>query len=758
MPGHIRLGAPGDLRDYAIANMNQYSKTPANQFAAKLSTGAGSYDDLQNWSYFVMDDWRAGVGKTDPEAGGFLYAEAESRYPNRLTIPNAMSLTVAEDPAYPLNYGWQAGRDLYPNGALQVPSTTGSTGFSRISKRVRAPHDSSYLYFFVLLNSADTDQISVIVHADSAGLPGAELGSAAIITPSGEIGQHMYQVQLAGSGSFTAGTYYHVSLRPTNSGNAFALPFAEQTNTDGFSVYFNVFSVWTAITTGGFCHAVYFPESTSNSALRVVLFPATGNLYSASGPTLYRKTGDDAQWEIVEDYPQNITDLVVVGDELWVAFGDVANYAYVDSSDVSHTGTIEADLFLMAAGRVWATLGPDAYYTNDGVDWVGPIAVARPGQTINGLSFLEDFIYCATDDGLYYIGFGDFVYPVSKWGYLSPTNGKGMINHQGSLWIPLDQSLYRYDGSQMLPVGLDLGEGLPQNRVGIVQGLCGMNNWLVAAVSGINNDQQRSTLWAYNDQGWHFLAATPWGITLSGAMIYERLTRRLYVGGEDSSVWQLPIADSANFNNVTAYPMPKAPFAWMETDWFTGGLLEVFKDCESIYITGEGIDDNGQHVIVYWKDDGSSGWELLGTVTSNRADLRWSDYTTRPNTRQLKIGLALYTQSDNAPVVRAVRLKYHPMVSDWYRWNFPVLVADYQELPGMDRSVYSRAEGEAHLQSLITSVPPFILEDIDGTQYEVKVTGAPIQILDYEYLQSGPKYNALYNLALEQIRPASYGN
>lgn len=754
MPGHIRLGAPGDLRDYAIANLNQYSKTPANQMAAKLSTGAGNYDDLQPWSFFVMDDWRAGVGKTDPEAGGFLYAEAETRYPNRLTMPNALSLTVAEDPSYPLNYGWQAGRDRYPNTTIAV------TGSNRIAKRVRAPYNSSYLYFFVLLNSADTDSITVGVYSDTmAGLPNALLGSSEIILPSGEIGYHLYQVRLAGSGSFTADTYYHVTIQPTNSGNSITLPANNDAGVDDgeFSSYSSLTTTWTAYPTAGFLHAVYFPEATSDPAIRVVLFPATGNLYSASGSTLYRKESDANQWGALAEFSDNITDLVVVGDELWVAFGDIANYKYVDNSDTVQNGNVEADLFLMTGGRVWRTLGPDVYYTNDGVDWVGPIAVAKVGQTITGISFLEDFVYCATDDGLYYIGFGDFVYPVSKWGYLAPTNGKGMAHHQGSLFIPLDQSLYRYDGAQMLPVGLDLGEGLPNSRVGIVQGLCSMNNWLVAAISGIDNDQQRSTLWAYNDQGWHFLAAAPWGITLSGGMIYERLTRRLYVGGEDSSVWQLPIADSANFNNIIAYPMPLSPFAWLETDWFTGGLLEVYKDCESIYVTGDGIDST-HTVVVYWQDDGSAGWELLGTVSSNRAELRWSDYNTRPNTRQLKIGIALYTQDDNAPVVRAVRLKYHPMVSDWYRWNFPVLVADYQELPGMDRSIYSREEGEAHLQSLITSVPPFIYEDIDGVQYEVKVTGAPIQILSYEYLQAGPKYDALYNMAIEQIRPASYGN
>ena len=67
-----------------LTDFRQYLRSNANQLAAKIGTGAGEYSDLESWTAFSMDDWQAGVGKKDPTAGGFLYGESETRWPNRL--------------------------------------------------------------------------------------------------------------------------------------------------------------------------------------------------------------------------------------------------------------------------------------------------------------------------------------------------------------------------------------------------------------------------------------------------------------------------------------------------------------------------------------------------------------------------------------------------------------------------------------------------------------------------------------------------
>jgi len=753
MPGHIQLGAPGDMRDYMLLGMDRYSKVPANQFAAKLSTGAGSYDDLQNWSYLVMDDWRAGVGKKDPEGGGFLYAEAETRYPGRLTLPNALLLnSIDELGTHPLNSGWQPG-EKYPNSTLDIGTTH---SVKRIAHAVNGA-DTGRIYITVWLNGTPTTDVTVALYSSTNNgtndVPDAEIASASFYTDN-EPGAKSYSIIFVTT--LAVDEIYHIVIYPTTAGTTLSLPVVTSgvVSADSFSTYNG--TSWTGGYTSAFLHgAIVTPSIGMVFPTRIKYFPATGCLYTVDGNyVLWKKESDDTGWQQVATLDSECTDMCVVGDELWIA-QDIDNIAIMDAAESITYAGVQADILLKAGGYLWRALEGDAYYTGDGVTWDGPITVAWNGSVIRSMAQLDDTIYCACDDGMYYIGAGDQVRHVMSFPSVSPQNGIGMINHQGTLFVPVQQSIYRYDGAQMLPVGFDLGEGLPQDRVGVITGMLSLNNWLLCFLDGVS-DTSRAAVWAYNDQGWHYLAGLPYGVSVINAT-YDVTTRNVYMAGDYNLMWRLPIADSANFNNVSAYPMPKMPCGWLETDWFFGNLFEVYKDCESVYVTGDGF--NATHTAqVYWKDDDSTDWELLGTIANNRTELRWDDYGERPDTRQIKIGVAIYTQDDNAPVIRAIRLKYHPMVSDWFRWNFPLIVTDYTPLLGGEKSPYTRAEQEEHLDGIIKQRQPTIFRDIDGVSlYEVKVTGSPIQVTRYEYQNDGPHYDLLFNVAIEQIRPAKYG-
>jgi hypothetical protein len=54
MNGYIRL----DDRDYRLVTDTAINRTMANQMAAKVTSGDGSYDDQQAWSFLVQTDWR----------------------------------------------------------------------------------------------------------------------------------------------------------------------------------------------------------------------------------------------------------------------------------------------------------------------------------------------------------------------------------------------------------------------------------------------------------------------------------------------------------------------------------------------------------------------------------------------------------------------------------------------------------------------------------------------------------------------------
>jgi len=748
------IGAPDNLRDYMIENLNAYVRSPANQFAAKLATGGGAYSDLQNWSYFKMEDWRAGTNKKDPEGGGFLYGELETRFPNRLTLPNALSLTVAQgNGSFPLNDGWQPGRDVYPNSTLEIGTTKTVQRIAHAFNGI----SSDRLYVTLWLSGTPVTSLTVALYSSTTSggrqVPNTLLASTSFY-PDGVPGERAYSTVF--TETLSGSTYYHIVIYPTTAGQSITLPVTTSgvTAADEFSTYDG--SSWTGgYTSAAFLHGVFVSDIVEPILpFRIAAFD--NNLYTIDANNdMWHKTATGNNWIAFDTADDECTDMIVIGDELWIAQGSAQNIITIDKSETVDTLSVPADLLVRALGYVWRSVGGDVYYTNDGTTWDGPIEVAWGGIEVRAMAPLGDFLYCATDDGLYYIGYANQVGHVTDWPSIDASNGVGMINHQGTLFIPVQQSLYRFDGQSMIPVGLDMDEGLPQDRLGTVAGLISLNSWLVAYVRATENEQ-RSTVWAYNDQGWHYLAGFPYGIHPEHAT-YDINTKTIHFITTQGLVWQLPIQDSANFNNISAYPMPKMPSGWLETDWFFGDLYEVLKDCESLYASGDGIDST-HTVKLYWKDDDSTNWELLGTVDSGREEIRWSDYTTRPDTRQIKIGVLLSTQDVDAPVVRVIRMKYHPMVSDWYRWSFPILCSDYQELLGAEMSPWSREEQEEHLDALIKQRHPFILQDVSGKLYEVKVMGCQIQVGNYQYRLDGVHYDAIYNITVEQIRSAEYGD
>lgn len=737
MPGHIKLGLVGDLRDYVIANLDSYGQMPANQFAAKLATGAGNYDDLQNWSYFVMDDWRAGAGKRDAEAGGFLYAEIESRYPERLQLgyePQGGAFGILTPGKYSL--------------ATTIPVGTTQT-VKRISNKVTGINGAPLVWLYLKSDNVLTDShVTVALYSDSGGEPDTSLSSITV-SLSGQPGYNWYLAEL--SYNCSSGSTYHVVLYPTTSGDILYVP---SSNADDYTTDFTTAflwyngSTWTADDTLHFYRMIWDVANgtTYNITKTEYLANSTSNHYIAQGADL--RTIDNTT---VDTFGADITDLLVLGNTLYIGLGDSTNYQTMDTSESTTAASVPARLFAKWGGYLWRAVANSVYYTGDGSTWTGPIEVCDSGWEVLAMAGMEDFMYVTTNDGLYYVGYGDLVRKVTEW----RTNSSRILNYQGALHIAIGQQLLKYDGQSMLPMGINLGEGLPEGYNGDVIALVASNNDFYLAVES-TAPTHYSSLWTYNGQGWHNMLTLPLGHSIT-SLVYNRDESKLYIGTSRGIVLSIYAPDTANDIPSSSSSRNRNTSGWLETDWFFGGLMEVYKDCESIYMTGENLDSD-HYVKVYWQDDSSTDWELLGTVNADRMELRWSDYATRPNTRQIKLAFLFFSVDATTPQVRAIRLKYHPMVSDWFKWVFPILVSDRQEVPGGDRSPYTRAQMEAHLKSLIKSVQPIIFQDLDGSQYEVNVTGCPIQITGWEYLNDGVKYDAIYNMAIEQIRPESYGN
>jgi len=753
--GHIALGNVGALRDYMIANTDLYSKAPANQFAAKLATGAGDYDDLQNWSYWVMDNWQMGVGQKDAEAGGFLYGECETRYPGQVLLPRHLRFEMSDSATvHDADASWIADEltigtgQTYQKWAMKIGGGAGRT--------------LSAIWVY-LKNNGQT--FTIRLSGDTAGAPGTSITTCTVTSSSETPGYAWYKASTI-SQSITSANYW-LSLEVASTGT---LPAQDDSAGGPEAAYYNG-SAWQSSTSvfGLLLNVEAYGDSNALPRGNVQLAEFNGRLYAVNNTATAIYYRDEAGppappgWTAAVGSAKG-TQILALGDYLYIALDTAA--ASASNMNVSETvtgftvpdgGAGEVAHLAQWGGFLWAGYGQNVFYTSTpaatGAQWTGPIVIGFDGELVTGIAGLGDYVYVSTEKELVYVGFGDEVQGVTVWGSPSARNGLRMLHYQGQIFIPLQESLIRYDGSAMLPVGIDLGEGLPADLQGNVAALTSTNNWLLMAVNPRDGTTEGATVWAWTTQGWHHIAHLPPTMSIA-SLYYRRSNQRLYIGASTGHVFSLYLPDVAQVVDVNDPEF--APVGWMETDWFFGGLKEVEKDFESVYVSGEDFNAD-QYVNVYWKDDASTAWELLGTVTSDRQELRWSDYDTRPQSRQLKIGLEIHTDTPGvSPLIRAVRVKYHPMVSDWFRWSFPILCSNNQQELGGMISTYNANQKRSHLDTLITQVPPFIFRDMDGVQYECKVMGCAIQNDDVEWYNGEIAFNSIYNMTIEQIRNGAY--
>ena len=749
--GHIRLGVtPDTLRDYMLVDFRQYLRSNANQLAAKIGTGAGEYSDLESWTAFSMDDWQAGVGKKDPTAGGFLYGESETRWPNRLQLPYALLPATQNDADnYPLNTGYGPGELKFDT---TLPVGSGET-VQQIAKKITG-NGTPLIGVLIYLQNDDTitTTVNVSLRVDSAGLP-----SSIVITKTlylnGTWGPGAHYVEF--NNTLTDTVSYWISITPTTAGDTINVPVDTQSpdpSADGMAYYNG--SVWAAYTSGRILMTPVMGMPVATESINhIIYFPASGFTYAAAGEGLYKKETDADVWTAITTFASDITDLHTDGDTLWIGLGDSTNHKTMNGAETISTASVPARLIMRWKGYLWRAINNEVYYTNDGSTWSSAIEVCPSGFTVNALVGLNDYIYALCDDAMYYIGVADLVFTVTTWGQLNPDEnfGKGAVNWQASLYIPLNQGIFRYDANSMLPVGPDLGEGLPLDRSGEIVAITTQNNYLYCAVRASNGP---STVWAYNGQGWHYVTELPTNTeTYITSIYYHRPKHKIYLGTNKGAIWHVTATDSPNvlLLDELAYT---APYATLETDWIHGGLRDVDKDWESVLILGDNISAD-YPVRVYWIDEDSLFWEYLGEVTASGQELRWTDYDTRPNSKQLCIGLGLYAHYtpdwSATPIVRAVRVKYHNMVRDTYRWNLPVQVSSEQTMLDGALNPYTAPEQRAHLDVLVRQVPPVIFEDFDGTQYECKVLDATVQQDKMEYIAGTKVYSEVYRVTIEQV-------
>ncbi len=779
--------------EYMTPDQRAITRSSANQMAAKLGSGAGTYDDQINWESLLWDNWQGGIGKKEPDAGGSLIASLDTRFEGQIALPSITRNQSKANLVTPQN-AYQSSRnydDILGTITDTYNYTTVTVGadetYTKLANTFRWDETDTYeldAYEVLLPGKSDTcTQVYVelwtcnndSIDATTGDHPPETLVASDLITLRDEPGLYWYATSGLSTtyDAFGGNLWYALVVYPAD--GSLDIPTID-------TVYDNHWYYYTGAAeepTEGWTQGDGIPsfmsryDASGGSAIPTVAARFGDYIYigDSTGVDIF-EPGVGVVDRIVTNEP--VTDLLPLDGRLYIGLGDTDSYQYEDTPGAGTAGTaaVPARLWLLHNGLLYRAVGANVYYTDDEVTWVTVEVGLTDREAITGMAGLNGDVFISTNRALYRVGEdGVSGLLVTKWGAPSVLNGIHMFTFQGNVYISLGQSVLRFDGENFLPYGPDLGEGLPTQYAGLITGFAANNNWLLCAVTPSSDSSPELTtitgaasIWAHNGQGWHHITELPTGRTMS-CFCYsheENGFANFFSATFDRYYYMTLIADTQKAQRLAA-AIEATDYhyhhfgGWIEQNWFYGGLREVEKDWESVYLDGVNIDTN-QYVEVYWMGELDTEWNLLGTITSPTDELRWDDPDTRPSGRRIRIGLALYNSfSPGTPVVTAIRVKYQPMIIDRWRWSVPIEVKNRQEMLDHTMNERNASQMATHLDGLTRQVAPFIYRDTDLNEYEVKILNAVRGEDKLEVSTSGTvSFQAVYNLTLEQVTAETY--
>ena len=758
--GHVALGDVGAQRQYML-QLGGYNRSLANQMAPQVGQGGSIYANLDSYSAWIQEDWQSGIGRTRPlEDSGYLYGDIDSRVPRQLILPPLIHQSDRRD----LDATIEDCRFMPEDIAGVLGAGTYAMKFTTPASFVGT---SFYLYRFYA--NVGTTTITASTYTNVADAPGTLVaGTSGNFNETGNAGGQWawYSGTDLLSALSTATSYWLVIVVPSGAQVAYGSSGYARTAMQNTGSWVNLSSTY-------ILHSIDFFGLDHGS--NTVEYPGTifrlgSTLYLTHRNDIYKYVTANDNWTSVGTAGSgNITCAIVFDDKVYLGkeSGDFYTMTVTTETIAASAGGEDAKLFAVWDFYLYRAFENDLYYTADGTTWEGPIEVPSDAYQIRGLAAMGDYMHMATDEGLYYLAPGDIVKGVTRWGTIDSENGRNMVHHNGNLYIPVDNRILEYSASGSIRDIWTTPENLPVRRGGAILSLYSSNTWLLA-MAGNDGDPAMPVIWAWQEEGWHAWV-TPPEMHSPAFLQFERtpqvmyldrtLNRLWFIDGRGVTWWITTTDFALNPINDDSYKF--MPFGWIEWDWFDGTIRENSKDFESVTITGENF-SAARYGKLYWQDDASTDWELLGTVDSNSEELRWvTGGGTRPNTKRFKLGMLLATSdADETPRIQAIRVKYMTMVQDWFAWTLPILLSgtsvQYKELLDNTMSPYTGSQELTHLTTLAKQVAPYIFTDLDGTQYEVKTKGDSLRVEKLQYINSTKVVDYVYTLTIEQITQATY--
>lgn len=486
---------------------------------------------------------------------------------------------------------------------------------------------------------AGSPTLTLGLYSDSSGLPGTLLKTATItnadfVAAGATNTPNWVEFSPGSPAGLTASTTYWLALVPTAPTVSDFLMIDWQTDvsanysggTSSYQTQVDGTGSWAAGTVGtdGYFIINAGTGIASSVTVRPVIF--SGAWYIAAGLNVYKYNTSTDRLDLKYTAAATVTSLCSFGGVIYAALGDSNDM--VSSSDGASWGAVSGKKYthlLAYTGYLYAakSVGGStslAYFAN--ATWSPNITLANASVTISDLIGFGNELLITATTGLWALS-SNLVYQVldfSNENYAG--NGVNSLTWMadGRLYIAIGQSLHAYDGTRLVPVGLDLEEGLPLDQQGHVSCLVGSRTFLFASVDG--GTTSRSGIYAFNGKGWHCLAqATTPGRRIR-SMGLEQITSatsrpRLWYF-EDGTPYFLEFPDLTDNPNgyldSAGEGIAYEPTGYVTSSWIGGELSAVPKDFQSVIVASTGC-TTGKTLDVFVEVDRSGVWLPVGTVT-----------------------------------------------------------------------------------------------------------------------------------------------
>ena len=561
------------------------------QVSAGLAQSRGGQNEVSQLRYpysnFSQSNWTTGSGQLQGEdLNSFLYAlGVDTSVPNQMILGPQVYLTGLDtaNPAY----------EPEKITALRLIDSTDGTGALSIkyyAQKFTTTDAVSMTTIGLRVNKmawARRFALSVAIYSDAAGSPDAALGAGFVAL--GATYKWAWS-EAALTLTLDATTDYWVVVKTSQTYGAISehrIMFDQDGSYAGGAAKKSHNGVtWTDLTGYSLAFRINYGDSGAlNGTVQKLVYGTVGGtaaLFALAGKEVYKWNNTSGFWEATTAaLTANGTDLICFANALWCAQGLANNSKYWNGTTWADAG-YACNYYHIGKGYLWvSTAVNEIKHTNDGTTLSAAITCGENLWDITGFVNYQGKLLVGKEDGLWEVDDQDLgrEYLLFR-EHADPNNCRGMVVWSGMLFIPVQSSIWRWQGSQYKEVGpADKRAGQTKDWPNKVVRMAATSSLLLGLAEPVVSTGFGGLV-VYNGLGWHHLTLATRTNTDNRAICVTT-----EIGTDETRIWmgegdrityvKMPVFTNNRYD-WTAATYDITGGSWVGS-WWDGGLKDALK-------------------------------------------------------------------------------------------------------------------------------------------------------------------------------------